>query len=99
MHWSSMKSVERTRTEAGLDAFHSVVVDRKKNLKLVNFRYCPVRGYEAVSWACQSWTIACCHTLGMSFQGSFVVIVFHHAIWVHVPISYCVFWRKTLNAR
>ena len=49
MHCSSMKSVERTKTEAGLDAFHSAVVDGKKNLKLVNFRYCPVRGYEAVS--------------------------------------------------
>lgn len=74
-----MKSVEKTETKAGLDAFHSVV-DGMKDSKLVNFRCCPVMDYEAVSWACQSWTAICCHTLGMNSQGSFVVIVFHHAI-------------------
>lgn len=80
MHCSSMKSVEMTMTEAGLDALHAVVVDGKKDSRLVNFRYCPVMGYEAASWACQSWTAICCHTLGMSFQGFFVVVVSHHAI-------------------
>ncbi len=98
MHCLSMKSVERTKTEAGLGAFHSVV-DETENWKLVNFRYCPVRGYGAVSWACQSWTTTYCHTLGMSFQGSSVVSVFRRVVWVHIPISYCVFGRKMLSAR
>ena len=74
-----MKIVKRTKTGAGLDTVHSVV-DGTKGSKSVNSRYCPVMGYEAVSWACQSWTAICCHTLGMSFQGSFVVVVFHHVI-------------------
>lgn len=45
-----MRSAEKTKTEAGLDAFHSVVVGGAgmKDLKLVNSRYCPVMGYEAV---------------------------------------------------
>lgn len=83
MHCSSMKSVERTKIEADLDAFHFVVVvvvDGMKDSKLVNSRYCPVMRYEAGSWACQSWIAICCHTLGMSFQSSFVVVVFPHAI-------------------
>ena len=90
MHCSSMKSVERTKSEADSDAVHSVAVDGTRDWKLVNFRYCPVTRYEAVSRACQSWTIICYHMLGMNFQGSSFVAVFHHAIWAHVPISYCV---------
>ena len=74
-----MKSVEKTETEAGWDAFHPVV-DGMKGSMSVSSRYCPVMDYEAVSWACQSWTAICCHTLGMNSQGSSVVIVFHHAI-------------------
>lgn len=80
MHCSSMKNVEKIRTEAGLDALDPVVVDEMKDSKLVNFPYCPVMGSEAVFWAYQSWTAICCHTLGMNSQGSFVVVVFHHAI-------------------
>lgn len=81
MHCSSRKSVERIKTEAGLDACHLVGdVDGMKDSKLVNFRYCPATGYEAVSWASQSWTVIYCHTLGMSFQDSSVAIVFHRAI-------------------
>ena len=89
MHCSSMKNVERIKPEVGLDAFRFVVVDGMKELKLVNFRYCPLTDYEAVSWACQSWTTICCHMLGMRFQCSSAVIVFHHAIWIHVTISGC----------
>ena len=81
MHCSSRKSVERIKTEAGLDAFHLVGdVDGMKDSKLVNFRYCPVMGYEAVSWAFQSWTVICCHTLGMSFQDFSVAAVFHRGV-------------------
>ena len=80
MRCSSMKSVEMTKTEAGWDAVHLVVVDGTKDSKSVSCRYCPVMDYEAVFWACQSWRAIYCHTLGMSFQGFFVVVVFHHAI-------------------
>lgn len=107
MHCSSMKSVERTKIEADLDAFHFVVVvvvDGMKDSKLVNFRYCPVMRYEAVSSACQSWIAICCHTLGMSFQSSFVVVVFPHAIagswhWVSVPRDYSILHPDVLQNR
>ena len=49
MHCSSRKSVERIKIEAGLDASHPVVVDGTKDSNSVNFRYCLVMGYEAVS--------------------------------------------------
>ena len=81
MHCSSTTNVERTNSEAGWGAFHSGFVDDgMKDLTLVSFRYCPMMGSEVVSWVCQSWTVICCHTLGMSLQDSFVVAVFHHAI-------------------
>ena len=67
MHYSSMKNVEMTEIEAGLDAFRFVFVGEKRDSRLVNFRYCPARDYGAASWACQSWTAVCCHTPGMSF--------------------------------
>lgn len=67
MHYSSMKNVGMTETEAGLDAFHFVVVDGKRDSRSVNFRYCPMRDYGAASWACQFWTAIYCHTPGMSF--------------------------------
>ncbi len=77
MHCLSVKSTERTETEAGLGAFHSVV-DEMRDSMLVNSRYCPEMG--AASWVCRSWTAIFCHTRGMNFLGSFVVGVFHHAI-------------------
>ena len=78
MHYSSMMAVKRTNSEAGWGA---VVVDGgTKDSTLVNLRYCSMMGYGAVSWACQSWTATCCHTLGMNLQDFFVVAVFHHAI-------------------
>ena len=50
MHYSSMKNVERTKTEAGLDASHcNVVVDGMKDSKLVNFRHFLMMDYEAES--------------------------------------------------
>ena len=67
MHCLSMKNVGRTEIEADLDAFRFVVAGGKRNSRLVNFRYCPVRDYGVASWACQFWTAACCHTPGMSF--------------------------------
>ena len=76
MHCSSMTSAEKSGCQAGLGA----VDDGMKDSMSVNFRYYPMMGYEVASWACQSWTVICCHTLGMSLQDSFVVIVFHHAI-------------------
>ena len=81
MHCSSMTSVERTNSEAGLDACRPAVVDGgTKDSTWVSFRYCSAMGYEAVSWVCQFLTVTCCHTLGKSLQYSFVVAVFHHAI-------------------
>ena len=81
MHCSSRKSVERIKTEAGLDAFHLVGdVDGMKDSNSVNFRYYPVMDYEAVSLAFQSWTVVCCRTLGMSFQDFSVAVVFHRAV-------------------
>lgn len=81
MHCSSRKSVERTKTEAGLDAIHFVGdVDGMQDSKSVNSRYCPMTGYEAVFWAFQSWTVVCCHMLGMSFQDFSVANVFHRAV-------------------
>ena len=67
MHYSSMKNVGMTEIEAGSDASRFVVVGGKRDSRLVNFRYCPVRDYGVASWACQSWTAVCCHTPGMSF--------------------------------
>lgn len=80
-----MTSVERINAEAGLGAVVAVVVvvvvdGGTGDSTSVSFRYCSVMGYEAVSWACQSWTAICCHTLGMNLQDSFVVVAFHHAI-------------------
>lgn len=81
MHCLSRKSVEMIRNEADLDVCHLVGdVDGMQDSKLVSFRYCLVMGYEAVSWASQSWTVAYCRTLGMSFRGSSVAIVFPRAI-------------------
>ena len=79
MRYSRTRSAERTKTGVDLEAFHSVVADEMKGSKPVNFQYCPMMGYEAVSWVCQSWTRLCCHTLGTSFRGSFAVVVFHRA--------------------
>ena len=74
-------SAGRTTSEAGWGAFRRVVADgERKDLTWVSIRYCLSRSYEAVSWACQSWTVACCHTLGMNWQDSFAAAVFHHAI-------------------
>ena len=67
MHYSSMKNVGMTETEADLDAFHFAVVDGKRDSRLVNFRHCPMRDHAAASWAYQFWTAICCHTPGMSF--------------------------------
>ena len=76
-----MTSAERTTSEAGWGACRRVVVDGgRKDWTWASIRYCLARGYEVVSWACQSWTVACCHTLGMSWQDFFLVAVFHHAI-------------------
>lgn len=43
--------MERTDSEAGLDACRSAVVDDggTKDLTLVSFRYCSAMDYEAVS--------------------------------------------------
>ena len=75
MHCLRMTSVEKTDSEAGL----GVVGEGMKGSMSVSIRYYPRTGYEAASWACQSWTVIYCHMLGMSLQDSFVVIVFHRA--------------------
>ena len=74
MHCSNMMSGEKTTSAAGSG------VDGMKDSRSGSCLYCPMMGYEAASWACQSWTTICCHTLGMNWQGSFLVAVSHHAI-------------------